>query len=323
MAPHKSEANNQAETEDVGIASSIVGTKAAENQQAAENATPVNQAPQNQDVVKQNPPPSILKVYPVGNLISARSMTSESSGMTTKEQWNEQYSQTLQGLDELADIVETMCADSPMAISTFPQSLSLVVRHSEEGHAEIADLLKSLAGDHGESIQMSCRMLYADVPPKSSNPDHTEADRERLISLLSKKNLSAKQSAELKELMPGPDADELDSSYVYNVTLNAGLRTPWSLFGQQYTAVGRVAPNGKQVELRVDYITDQGDEQTVPFGAQVLKLEAGRSAIFKTQFYGSTLVWLITAKVSGIDTAETPVQTENEGVPQIATKKQK
>lgn len=290
-------------------------------------SSPIPSVPVATDPVAKKPaateasvPKTFIRIYPVGNLISANTMNPELSSVTTTKQWGAQYPQTMNGLDDLEDIVKTMCSDGPMTIKKFPPSLSLVVRHSAEGHEEVAALLKSLAEERGELIEMNCRMLYADTPPKSSNPDHTEADRERLMTLLHKKYLSSAETTELRELMPEQDSKYLDSLYNHDVSLYAGSRTPWHVFGQSYTALGRIGKDGKQIELRIDYIADGFDGETFPCGSQVFSIAEGHSAIFNTQFDGSVLAWLVTAKVANQDAEKVSDETKAESVPHIATK---
>jgi hypothetical protein len=244
---------------------------------------------------------TILKVYPVGDLVSVGAVNRSRGGKTTSDEWASEYPETLQALDELRSIVETVCSAKPVAVTTYAPSLSLIVRHSQDGHAEINQLLRTLGEDNQSSIQMECRALYSgsDGLPKLRNPEDTEAWGRRLEELmLSKRQITEAETTELLDSL-SPEA-----GHKQPVALKSGRRTPWGPAGRPCTAMGRINHAKRTVEIRIDYISDDYAEAT-PFGSQVFSLAEGESALFNHYCDGGTTVWLITARIVTQETSST------------------
>ena len=260
-------------------------------------------------------PADIVKVYPVGNLVSTTAFRSVQFGKTTLEQWQSEYPETIEALDELGSMVQTMCSSEPAAIKVYVPSLSLVVRHNQKGHDEIESLLRSLSPQQ-PSIEMTYRMLYVESPPKLGK-EHGESDLARMQSLLSKKVLSADETAELRKFIPQQNGMEYATR---SVTMRPGIRTPWSVFNQSYTSLGRYDQKSKTTQLRVDFFVDGASDDQIEFGSEVLTLGRGESGLMHAYLDGSSITWLISAKPISDEEAKSSTQSESKGVPQIATK---
>lgn len=232
---------------------------------------------------------TVLKVYPVGDIVAAAAMT-PGGGKTTLAHWGSEYSETIKALEELKGIVETMCEERPVAVKAYAPSLSLIVRHSQAGHDEIDRLLKTLAEDSEISIELECRPLFSQSPSKLLNDGHTEAERKQLDSLLSKPQLTQAEAAELLKLIPRAEQSQ-------SVRLRAGRRTPWNDAGRPCTAMGRVNHAAKTVSVRIDNVVDiQNDDETL-FASQSFELQEGEAALFHHYCDSGLVVWLVTAKI--------------------------
>jgi len=233
---------------------------------------------------------TILKIYPVGDLVSADAMKTRSlNGKTTSEEWASEYPETIKALDQLQSIVETMCLLKPVAIKTYAPSLSLIVRHTPDGHDEIAQLLRNLGEGNAASVRMECHALYSEFS-ELKNADHTEAEQGLLRVLLSKPQLTKTETTELLALLPSRPAHK------QTVALRSGRRTAWGHVGRPCTSMGRVDRTKRTVQIRLDFISDDYAAAT-PFGSQVFSLAEGESALFHHYCDGGTVVWLVTTRI--------------------------
>jgi hypothetical protein len=233
---------------------------------------------------------TILKVYPVGDLVAVDAMNGATGGKTTRDEWASEYPETIKALDELQTIVETMCVLKPVAVRSYKPSLSLIVRHSQDGHDEIDRLLRTLGEDNDFSIRMECRLLYSEILAELIDTEHVEAEQNRLHSLLSKTHLTKSETEELVSLLPSRP------EYNHTVMLKSGDRTPWGPAGRPCTAMGRVDHVKKTVDIRIDYLSDDYAEAT-PFGTYIFSLAEGESTLFHHYCDGGTVMWLITAEI--------------------------
>ncbi|QEG41012.1 hypothetical protein [Roseimaritima ulvae] len=230
---------------------------------------------------------TILKVYPVGNIVAASAMKSGMGGHTTLDEWGAPYPETMNALDELRGLVDTMCSQKPLAVAAYPPSLSLIVRHTKDGHEEIAQLLESLAEDKDAAIQVECRALYSQSPTELDHSERTEEQQKTLHELLSKKRLTKTETTSLLALLPA----EADNKF--SLALVPGRRVAWGVPGRPCTAMGRINHKKGLAEVRLDFISDDYAEST-PFGTQIVSLADGESAFFHHYCDGGTVVWLVT-----------------------------
>ena len=225
---------------------------------------------------------TVLKVYSVGNLVSQEAMKANPFGTTTSAEWVNQYPETLEALEELQSIIETMCEPQPAAVRTYRPSLSLVVRHTPSGHEEIEKLLQQLGERAEESIRMTCRPISHEVHSEyngeaaNASEGRSEAEQRRRQALLSKVHLT---KSETSELLPLLSAEMTETAYQQTVLLKSGCRTAWGPAGRPCTAMGRINRDDNSVQLRLDFIADDYREST-PIGSQILALREGESGLF-------------------------------------------
>lgn len=241
-----------------------------------------------------------LKVYPVGDIVSIAAMNNCMGGKATSQEWASEYPKTIKALDDLQTIVESMCEVKPVGVRAYAPSLSLIVRHTEAGHQEIDQLLRSLSEENSVSIRMNCRPLYGDDSSELINEKMSAQEKDQLNLLLRKQRLTESETADLLALLPArPEYDAFNQ----HVELKAGHRTPW---GPQYrpcTAMGRVDRTTNSVQIRIDFISDDYAEAT-PFGSQVFSLGEGESAFLHHYCDGGTTVWLVTADIVTTEKSE-------------------
>lgn len=231
---------------------------------------------------------SILKVYPVGNIVSASAINSSMGGKSTAAEWAANYPETTAALDELRGIVEATCSQKPMAVTVFRPSLSLIVRHTKDGHDEIVQLLESLAESNEAAIQIECRALYSQSPTEIDAAELTDEQQKELQRLLSQPRLTKAETSALKALLPTA------VGYSTSVALIPGRRTAWGWDGRPCTAMARINREKNVVEVRFDYVADDYVD-AIPFGTQVLSLSDGESAFFHHYCDGGRVVCLVTA----------------------------
>ncbi len=239
----------------------------------------------------------ILKVYPVGDLVSAGAMKINMAGskMTSKE-WTSEYPETLQALEELQSLVETMCTQKPVAVKTYAPSLSLIVRHSQDGHNEIDQLLRTLGEGNNVTIHMECRLLDKERIEELMNSKGTEADQtEWAMLLLLKSQLSKVETTKILTNCSPIDA------FNQTVKLKSGHRTTWGVPMGACTAMGRVNRSKNSVDIRIDFVVDDYYSEGIPIGSrigsQTFSLTEGESALFRHDSVGGRAVWLITTKI--------------------------
>ena len=229
---------------------------------------------------------SVVRVYPVGDLVSIAA----TSGGTASGDWDAVAPETLKALDQLGSIVESMALQKPVTVRTYAPTLSLVVRHTPEGHKEIAHLLHSL----GETDRCSIQVEFRPVDFEKLDA-LAEADESNSLSLLMKRQLTAEQTTELLELL-GPN-----EAHVESVTLKSGRRTSWGHAYLPRTVTGRVDHSTRRVALRIDFVTGDGEAVPPVYGTESLALAAGESALF-THFYdGARMGWLVSARTLSIE----------------------
>lgn len=237
-------------------------------------------------------PENTVKIYHVGDLVSADAINAGTAfGQTTKGEWGAQYRETIEALQELQSLVCSVCTLKPAAVGTYKTSLSLVVRHTAEGHREVEELLNSLRADEAPCIKLECRALFSPDQMRADKiPKEKQIDEERIFQLVySQLTVTPQEARELVEM-------QLGNSRVRTVHLKAGRRTSWGDFGRPCTAVGRVLPGQGVAQIRIDNISDDVTE-VVPYHSQVFEIKTGDSAVFHHYCDGGTVIWLITATV--------------------------
>lgn len=234
-----------------------------------------------------------LKIYPVGDLVSLAAINNGMGGTTSMEAWASEYPETIKALDELQGLVETMIEPKPRAVNVYAPSLSLIVRHTETGHQEVDQLLRSLSQGNTFSIRMNCTPLYGESTSEVLTEELSDEDDGRLGSLLTKPHMTKSETIELMSLLPSrPEYDAFKES----VLLKSGHRTSWGPKYRPCTAMGRVNRASNSVQLRIDHIADDYAEAT-PFGLHVFTLAEGESALFQQYCDGGLTVWLVTAEI--------------------------
>lgn len=241
------------------------------------------------------PPKSILKVYRVGNIVSGAALRAHSSGATTSEEWGSNYAETLRSLNDLGEIVEKMCSDESAAVSTYEPTLSLIVRHTKQGHNEISELLESLARSGDKKIRLQCRALF-DLHARRS--EFAPKDIARIEELLVKRTLSSEEADELMSLASLNETSVGNGIKLeFKTDLEPGRRTAWGGVSLPCTAMGRVNSEANSIDLRIDFLADEYKEGIAPMGSQSFSLKDGESGVLPHHCDGDTIFWVVTAEV--------------------------
>ena len=238
--------------------------------------------------------PTTVRVYHVGNLVSSEAIDAGSHffGKATLQEWTSQYPATIKALDELCEIVDTMCENKPIAIKSYAPSLSLIVRHTEDGHKEIAQLLQQLCDNDPPSIHLEFRALVVKNELQVAPRDLTDDEAQRFSSLLGTKlRFTKAESAEFLSFIPVQPVQ-------YKVALKSGRRTSWGDPNRPSTVTGRVDSETRTADIRIDFISDDHFEESIKWASAVFSLADGESAIFQHDFDSDVVTWLVTAKLT-------------------------
>lgn len=101
-------------------------------------------------------PTTTVCVYRVADLVAYDTVRQGPPfGVCTMEEWQSEHKQTLDALEGLGDLLQTTFAADSASFATHAESLSLIIRHTSEGHGEIADLLEQLRQNDESQIELS------------------------------------------------------------------------------------------------------------------------------------------------------------------------
>lgn len=232
-------------------------------------------------------PETSIKVYNVSDLASQNTLRQTVDlAHISPEEWRNEHVETIESLDRLASLVQAMCATKSSAVQPYRDTLSLVVRHTADGHREIDELLKTLRSGNQPSIRLTCQLVYY---PQDENLSTSPEKQQRAEVLLMKKILTSEEAEEMKELVAHPQF----AGQQQTVDLVTGRKTSWGQHGRPAFATARLVPEKHSVQLRVDYLADDIGEK-FPVAAQVFEIPEGHSAMFLHICDGGAVVWLIT-----------------------------
>ena len=238
--------------------------------------------------------PTSLKVYRIGNIASAAAMKATLSSKSTNDEWTTEYIETIKALDETQEIITSLCQEKPVSVTVYAPLLSLIVRHTENGHMEIAELLDQLGAIHGPLIQMEI------TPVATESSEETKAgfaklpsdEQQRYFILNGKSQLTKAETEELHRLTErGLGSAALKET----VLLKPGQRTPFELSAWPATAMARMNHEKGTIDIRVDAVSDDIGE-IIPFTTKILSLAEGESGRFFHIADGGFSAWRVTAK---------------------------
>lgn len=222
----------------------------------------------------------ILRVYKVGNLV-AESALSRPVGKTL-----EAKEETRAALEELSETIATIC--SPNVIQPYAPTLSLIVRDTKDGHAEIEHLIQEL----GESDRPTMQVEYRAIGVDGINFTGEQAKEWQSVFAMSQV-LSAERTEELRKLIDGQQSEGYEGA----IALRPGQQVDWGIQGRPCKIVGCVDMQQDIAKIRIDFQT--GDDYADPpvYGSQEFELARGQTGVFIRYFDGGSVVWLISAKI--------------------------
>jgi len=247
-------------------------------------------------------PETSLQIYKVGDLVSYNTVNQAAAwSRVSPKIWQAEHAETTESLERLASLVTSLCSTKPVVIGSYQETLSLVVRHTAEGHREIVELLQMLRTGNEPSIRMRCQ------PMGNSSSEHLRSlpaeKQERAEELVMQKILTPDEAREVMELVaPDPEFARLEET----VQLVVGRKTSWGQSSLPATATARMIPGQRLIQLRIDNVVDDLDEfgDTLPVASQVFDIQEGSSAVWHQFCDGGTLVWLITPSIIGPSVAD-------------------
>lgn len=245
-------------------------------------------------------PKTSIHVYRVGDLVSYNSLPETVvRGMVrniSPKEWCSEHTETIESLDCLASLVRAMCGTKATTVESHRGTLSLVVRHTADGHQEIEQLLNELRMGNEPSIQVTYQLI---ISPKSPCFQSLPQEKRKLATeLLSKKVLTPDEAREARDLLAIPEVElpeylKLDQT---PLQLVAGRKAYWGIDEYPAAMTACIVPGKHSIQLRVDYVADDiGD--TIPVESQVFDIQDGFSTISLHTCDGATLAWLITPTI--------------------------
>jgi hypothetical protein len=225
-------------------------------------------------------PPSTIRVYRVAELVAAGAVNVPPPHAHAAAEGADVEQQTVAALNELATLVRSIAEMPHCRVQPHAPTLSLVVRHTEEGHKEIARLLEQLAQDDEPVIELTFRLVEA----SRELPE----EQESLLKLVGKASLTADEAKQAEALCESPAAG-LGELRVRAVN---GRRTGFGPAGFPMAATAVCRGSGSTVQLRLDYFVPS--EEGAKASSRSLSLADGGSAFLVT---GDEPLWLVTARV--------------------------
>ncbi len=227
---------------------------------------------------EETTPETSVQLYNVADLVTYGTPHESMERQISPAEWQSQHVETIQSLDRLAALVKGMSSTKWSKVEAYPETLSLVVRNTADGHREIHQLLKLLRTANQPSIRLTCYGTDIEALPE-----------DRAVKLWMKKTLTSDEAREAKELFGKPDF----ANYDQTLQLAAGRKTAWGMPALPATATASVVPGKRSIQLRIDYVSNNiGDK--IPVKSQVFEIEEGHSAISLQTCDGGTVMWLIT-----------------------------
>ena len=256
-----------------------------------------------------HPTETSIKVYRVADLVSENLFTLQlTSGNSTDDQQQDHRSETIDALSRLSDLIKTVCGETPVAVDSHVETLSLVVRHSADGHREVGELFEMLRQQSTPTISVEFTPLTGD------NDAHhnalSEEDRAYLEELYYRGvvagSLTVEDAQNAKTRIQDPNLRQ----QTLKVKLLEGRKASWGPFSMG-AVTARIHPNSGSIQLRIDYITDEDRiGQSQPLHSQILEVPSGRSLVLLTYMADSSTLWLITPRlIKEADQSEAPAQT--------------
>lgn len=237
------------------------------------------------------PPETSIQIYRVGDLVSYNTLNQAVAwSHISPEAWQAEHAETIESLERLTSLVRSLCCTKPTAVESHRETLSLIVRHTADGHREIDQLLKALRIGNEPSIRLTCQPICD--PSGSHLKSLPEEQRKRAEELLMRKTLTPDEAREARELLAEPDYAQIEQT----VQLVAGRKASWGHYERPATATARIVPGKRSIQLRVDYVVDDPGD-TLPVASQVFDIQERFSAISHHTCDGGTLVWLISPSI--------------------------
>ena len=114
------------------------------------------------------PAKTSIRLYKVADLVS-NNLSETVASQISLEEWRSENKETIQALDRLASLVKAMSSTELSRVEPYPATLSLVIRHTAEGHREIDEMLELLRKANEPTIQLTCELI--DVSRLKSLPE--------------------------------------------------------------------------------------------------------------------------------------------------------
>jgi hypothetical protein len=245
-----------------------------------------------------------LKMYRVGDLVSKQVFQQPATwGVTTPDEWRSEYRASVESLERLKTLLSALCENQPAAVGVHQETLSLIVRHTPEGHIEIASLLAQLREEQPPTIQIHFR----GIDTKKLEEINGEAELEAM-SFLNNPSMTPEQTQELFRIAGGISEE-------HTVMLRSGRRTRWDFPNVPATIVARLGVAGT-IQCRIDNISNDAGEE-IPFVITPFEIQPGHSKVVRLYSEGTESFWVATPAMVSTPTASASTAAPNARTAQV------
>lgn len=240
-------------------------------------------------------PKTTLHVYHVSDLVTDEAMMAAAGFRRVKvDDWHKILPETLDALSDLEETVEAMCEGA--VVKTYPRTLSLIVRHSTDGHQQVAELLAGLRSDDAPAaVRVEFQPLCLG-PLDGGGLEVVEEAQAALGQAMARPKLSGEEAARLKKLFPVSTENAGVGLRKYTVDISDGRRLSWGLQMRPATVMARLVADRDVAALRIDAVVD-GDDNVYQVATNTLALGDGESSIYQQHCGGESIYWLVTVKM--------------------------
>lgn len=239
-----------------------------------------------------------IKIYQVGDLV-AREAVRESVFLkpVTPAEWSGEHATTIESLNKLAKLVATMVASESGAVACHEESLSLIVRETATGHAQVAELLEQLRAAERPVVELTLIPIQGIRRDSQSQPLNTE-QKNRFLELMKKRILTREEAEQVEDIGHFDPNSETAMLTPAPIRMANGRKTTFgSVLLMPFTATAILKPKTGEILVRLDNIADDINKSgTMPIQSQSFSVPAGGAALVATYCDGGECFWLVTPK---------------------------
>ena len=234
-----------------------------------------------------------VKIYRVADLVAARAVRETTQKTVSLAEWNGEHSESIESLNDLVALIETIIPAEAGAVAAHADSLSLVIRHSPSGHDQIAGLLDQLRQAERPVVELTLIPL---VGLEGSAERFSDEQANRLNEMLIKQVLNSDETQEMTKLLAASQQAQNPMTKPITARLANGRKTVVPRFMMPFYTTVVLMKDTDEIQLRIDNVADEAGPDKVLTQIQSFSVPAGHSVMFATQIDGSVMYWMAIPK---------------------------